>query len=82
MDPREYASKYSSSIVESSKLPEYVRTVKNPDGVVLACDLEPKVNFDLEGDLKELAELVRENLLDLNDIGLGEYKNYLQAYLN
>jgi len=68
-------------LIESGELPEYVKAVKSPEGFVLASDAKKIKPYTLVGDLKELAELVSQNLLNLGDVGLEEYKDYLMTFL-
>ena len=80
MDPIDYTRRYSNSLIESNDLPEYVKALKNPEGIMLACDYEQK--YELHGDLEAFAELANNNMLDLEDLDLGHYKSYLKSFLN
>lgn len=79
-DPIEYERKYSSSFVQSQNLPDFVKEVKPPAGIVLASDSVGKKNYELVGDVEEFAELARMNLVDLEKEGLGQFREFLMSY--
>lgn len=79
-DPIEYERKYSSSFVQSQNLPDFVKEVKPPAGLVLASDSVDKKNYELVGDVEEFAELARMNLVDLEKEGLGQFREFLMSY--
>ena len=56
---------------KTSELPEFVRNIKQPDGLVLASDYKYQVVPELEGNIEAL------KLINLEKEGLTEYK-----YLN
>ncbi len=72
-NPAEYARKYSSQLKSFEELPEIVRDIKNPEGIVLAADYKYNALHELEGDVDAL------KLIDLDREGLSEYKSYLDG---
>jgi hypothetical protein len=58
-DPNEYYEKYKDTITDFSKLPQYIRDIKPPEGIKLAANYDHKISYDLEGDIHAL------NLIDL-----------------
>jgi len=75
-NPAEYVERYGASLKVHQELPEFVREIRPPVGVVLASEFNYPSLLDLEGDLHAL------NLIDLDREGLGEYKEWLQRYLS
>jgi hypothetical protein len=72
-NPVEYARKYSSQLKSFEELPEIVKDIKNPEGIVLAADYKYNALHELEGDVDAL------KLIDLDRQGLSEYKSYLES---
>lgn len=70
-NPIEYINRYGDSLTRSSQLPHFVREIKNPRGLVLAADEEPKSAHELYGDVHALS------LVDLEREGLSEYREQL-----
>ena len=53
-DPNEYTKYFGATLKQPKDLPEFVREIKNPDGVILAADYQPPKKPELEGDLHAL----------------------------
>lgn len=73
-NPVEYVNRYGESLTRSSQLPQFVREIANPRGLVLAADLaaeEQQESHELYGDVHALA------LVDLEREGIGEYREQL-----
>ena len=70
-NPAEYVNTYGLSLRISNDLPNFVNEIRQPDGLVLAADYKPSAIHELEGDLHAL------KLIDLEQEGLGDYKQYL-----
>jgi Ca2+-binding EF-hand superfamily protein len=73
-NPREYVERFRDTIRNSNDLPEIVCEIPTPGGIILAADYKPKNVHELEGDLDAL------NLIDLDNEGLSEYKQYLKNF--
>ena len=72
-NPAEYTARYGSGLVETAKLPEVVvANFKAPEGHVFGSDYKPKLP-KLVGDLHALG------LIDLDKVGLSEYKSLFPA---
>lgn len=72
-NPSDYIKRYGDSIVQPKNLPDFVRKIPAPKGVVLAADLygnHSSLLHELYGDVEAL------KLVDLDREGLGQYKNY------
>lgn len=65
-NPAEYVERFGSTLKQASELPDFVKEIRPPPGVVLAADSRPAV-AQLEGDLAALS------LIDLQSEGLAEY---------
>lgn len=74
--PEEYISKYSTSLLDVTQMPEYVRDIRpTTTGLVLAADVAKSGQFQvpqLEGDVFALS------LIDLEREGLGEYRGFFE----
>ena len=70
-NPAEYVNTYGLSLRISNDLPDFVHEIRQPDGLVLAADYKPNSIHELEGDVHAL------KLINLDQEGLGEYKQYL-----
>lgn len=70
-DPLKYEKLYGDSLLKTSELPQYVKDIKTPDGLVLAADHKHPSAHELEGDLDAL------NLVDLDTEGLSQYKSQI-----
>ena len=70
-NPAEYVHTYGLSLRVSNDLPGFVNDIRNPDGIVLAADYRSSGIHELEGDLHAL------KLINLDQEGLGEYRQYL-----
>ena len=73
-DPNEYVAKFGETLRTCAELPDFVKNIRHPDNIPLACDQPPPV-CRLEGDLDALS------LIDLDREGLSEFKAYLQPKL-
>ena len=70
-NPAEYVQRYGATLKAHNELPQFVKEIKPPTGVVLAAEYNQSSLFELEGDIHALS------LIDLEREGLGEYKAYL-----
>lgn len=70
-NPAEYVQRYGSSLKSANELPDYVASIKTPEGLVLAANYRYNNIYELEGDLQAL------RLVDLDREGLAEYRSYL-----
>lgn len=68
-DPLEYEKMYANEIKNFKDLPEIAQNVKPPDGLWFASEQKEELP-ELEGDLDVL------KLLDLDQVGLSEYRKY------
>lgn len=73
-NPCDYVQRFKDTIRDSNDLPEIVSEIPTPGGLVLAADYKSKNVHELEGDLDAL------NLIDLDNEGLSEYKQYLKNF--
>lgn len=71
-NPVEYVKRYGPMLKSTKELPDFVLDIKPPNGVVLAADYQYNQTHELEGDLHAL------RLVDLERVGLGEYKQQLE----
>lgn len=71
-NPVEYIQRYGTSLKRSIELPNFVKEIKPPEGLILAADSNSPLMYELEGDLHALT------LVDLEREGLVEYKNFLK----
>ena len=62
---------FADSLISSADIPQFVKDIKNPDGLQLACDCPSNGVYELEGDIEAL------KFLDLDREGLSEYKSLL-----
>jgi hypothetical protein len=69
-NPTEYISRFGNFLKAPNDLPDFVKEIKPPSGLVLAAHA-PMPKFELEGDLHALS------MIDLDREGLSEYKSYL-----
>jgi len=72
-NPVDYVQRYGASLKAYVELPEFVKEIKPPVGVVLAAQHVYASLLELEGDVDAL------NLIDLEYNGLAEYKTYLRS---
>ena len=70
-NPKEYRQKYAKQLHSSDKLPDFVRKLTLPQGIVFASE-KPKQNIRIEGDVEAL------DLIDLEKFGLADLKKYLK----
>lgn len=73
-NPVEYVQRYGATLKQYFELPDFVKQIKAPSGLVLAAEWQPSI-FDLEGDVQALS------LIDLDREGLSEYKNIARQFL-
>ncbi len=71
-NPVEYVQRYGESLKSSEDLPQFVKEIKMPEGLILASDYKSKQVPELEGDLEAL------KLVDLDQEGLAEYRPQIQ----
>lgn len=71
-NPAEYINQYGDSIIDSVSLPDFVKDIPVPNGLVLASDVKRSKKFlhELCGDVDAL------KYVDLEREGLAEYRNY------
>jgi hypothetical protein len=75
-DPIEYIRRYGGTLKTSDDLPQFVKDIKTPEGLVLATDYTPSNQVhELIGDVEAL------KLVDLESEGLSEYKHQLEKYM-
>lgn len=74
-NPSDYTKQFSGELVKSEDLPDFVKKIPTPEGIVLAADHKPRAVLELEGNLEGLA------MVDLEKEGLAEYKSQLDEYL-
>lgn len=76
-DPVEYVHRYGGSLKQANDLPQFVKDIKTPDGLVLASEQQPPqpTVHELIGDVEAL------KLIDLEREGLSEYKHQLEKYM-
>ena len=67
-DPAEYTERYGTSLISHLELPQFVKDIKPPVGLVLAADRQTSEFYELEGDIEAL------KLVDLEKECLMEYK--------
>lgn len=70
-NPSDFSSRYGSEIKQFYELPDYVRYLQKPHGLVLSADMG-ETRCELVGDLYALS------LIDLDKEGLSEYKSSVQ----
>ena len=70
-DPDEYRKLYSTSLLKTNEIPDFVTQIEAPDGIKLASNMSRSMSYELEGDLHAL------KLIDLDKEGLTCYKKYL-----
>ena len=70
-NPVEYVQRFGTSLKHANELPDFVKEIKPPNDLMLACDWEPSLN-DLDGDIQALS------LIDLDKEGLSDYKNIVK----
>jgi hypothetical protein len=70
--PKKYWSKYGNTLIESHNLPDFVKDIRPPPGLVLASDFKSQ-KLQLEGDIQYLSQI------DLEREGLSEYLSYVQT---
>lgn len=70
-DPKEYVRRYGSVAKPIDKLPKIAAEIKAPEGLVLASESRIEALPKIEGDLEAL------KLVDLDKVGLGEFRSFL-----
>ncbi|CAF0850813.1 unnamed protein product [Brachionus calyciflorus] len=64
-NPDEYLTKYSRLVKSQEDMPDFVRSIRPPEGFTLASEVQEDDNYDLEGDLEALSlidyEQIKEN---------------------
>ena len=73
-NPVEYVQRYGSSLKTHIDLPQFVKEIRPPTGVVLAAEYSAPSLIELEGDVQAL------NLIDLDREGLTEYRHFLTKF--
>jgi hypothetical protein len=74
-NPSEYVERYGASLKSHTEFPAIAKEIRPPVGVVLAAEWNAPALIDLEGDIQAF------NLIDLDNEGLGEYKDWFKKYL-
>lgn len=72
-NPAEYVQRYGQELKKAQELPEIVRRLPNPEGIVLASEYQYNKLQELYGDVDAL------RLVDLDKEGLSEYRNYVSS---
>ena len=67
-NPFEYVDRFGDSLRVPPELPDFVKDIRPPQGVILAAEYLPAPVPELEGDVEAL------RLVDLDREGLTEYK--------
>ena len=70
-NPVEYVQRYGDSWKSSEELPQFIKDIKAPEGLVLASDYKYKLVPELEGEIEAL------RFVDLEQEGLTEYRPQL-----
>jgi hypothetical protein len=73
-NPVEYVQRYGATLKVSSELPQFVREIRPPVGVVLAAEYQAASLLELEGDVNALS------LINLEANGLAEYRSWLSSW--
>ena len=73
-NPVEYVERYGASLKTHVELPQFVKEIRPPTGVVLAAEYSASSLLELEGDIQALS------LIDLEREGLAEYRAYLARF--
>jgi hypothetical protein len=72
-NPAEYVERYGASLKAHIDLPQFVKDIPAPSGVVLAAQYVPASILELEGDVQALS------LIDLESEGLAAYRHYIRS---
>lgn len=70
-NPNDYVARYGESLKLSEDLPQIVKDIPSPDGIVLAANYKMNPVHQLEGEIEAL------KLIDLDSEGLSEYRSQL-----
>jgi hypothetical protein len=73
-NPVEYVQRYGTSLKTHIDLPQFVKEIRPPTGVVLAAEYSAPSLVELEGDIQALG------LIDLEREGLSEYRAFLTRF--
>ena len=73
-NPVEYVERYGTSLKTHTELPQFVKEIRPPTGIVLASEHVSSGLHELEGDVDAL------KLIDLDYEGLSEYKTYVSKF--
>ena len=73
-NPVEYVQRYGTSLKTHNELPQFVKEIRPPTGVILAAEYTAPSLIELEGDVQAL------NLIDLDREGLKEYRTFLTKF--
>jgi Ca2+-binding EF-hand superfamily protein len=72
-NPADYVQRYGNTLRSPNELPQFVRDIRPPAGVVLAAECVYNPVHELEGDVEAL------KLIDLDREGLSQYKNFVNS---
>lgn len=75
-NPEDYAKKFGNKMITAHNIPDEIRHVPNPNGLVLAADVQQEAGDnvpELYGDVNALIDV------DLDREGLGEYRSQIHA---
>jgi hypothetical protein len=77
-NPNEYVERFGVSLLSHSQFPDVVKSfnIRPPTGYAFASEYVHSSLLDLEGDISAL------NMINLDEHGLGEYRAWLNQYLN
>jgi hypothetical protein len=73
-NPVEYVERYGATLKVHTELPQFVREIRPPVGVVLAAEYQAASLLELEGDVNALS------LINLEANGLAEYRSWLSSW--
>ncbi len=72
-DPVDYVTRHGPNLIKSDDLPDFIKKIPAPSGIVLASDVSYSNNYSkLIGDIEAL------RLIDLKKEGLYEYESYVK----
>lgn len=75
-NPDEYQRKFAGQLLDAKDIPQHLRDIKNPQGLVLAADVQKHHVAELYGDVNALLDV------DLEKEDLLEYKAQIMALVN
>jgi hypothetical protein len=73
-NPADYVARYGPTLKQPNELPDFVKQIKAPPGIILAAEYYAKAVHELEGDVQAL------NMIDLEREGLAEYQSFVESH--